>query len=112
MTLSIRARSSKAPEDHSFRPAVGRVEGIEVGLLDHQAEGFVKTVTSFVLFNADDVHASIDQVAFDDVRCDGEIDSADVRLNREIGAGPRHHSAARLFTDDKILISGEIRFHP
>ena len=98
----------EATEDNSLGPTLGRVERIEVGLLDDHAEGLVKAMTRFVFFYADDVNASIDEIVFDDVGGDREVDSADVRFNREIRTAPRHHSAARFLTNDEISISGEV----
>lgn len=104
-------RSPESAEDDALRPELRRVQIVEVRLLDDHLERLEKAVTSVVFFNADNVDASPNKIGFDEVRRDVKVNAADVGLDRQIGATPRHRAAARLLPNNSISVSFEIRFH-
>ena len=104
-------RSPESSEDNALRPEFRRVQIVKVRLLYDHLERLEKAMTSVVFFDADNVDASTNKIGFDEVRRDVEINAADVGLDRQIGATPRHRTAARFLSNDGISVSLKIHFH-
>ena len=104
MTCSRRTRAPETAEDDAFRPYFRRIEGGKVRLLDDEFERLEKPVTRLILIDVDDVDSHRHNARLDLIGSDVAVDAADVAVDGERSAAPRHDAAARLLADNDVFV--------